>query len=578
MASVNHDSVDQWSLRGHLSDLTAVLALPAMWKGRDPRDVTISMLDVLGRLLRLDDARARLSPPPDGCPAVEESWSDGAAGFPADLFDHLDDVPSDEALIATSTVDPRRGTPVRIAAVRWRILGAPWQVWAGSRRLDFPTDPERFLLRVTVEQAALAIETAILLGRGKEARAELETVHRIGQALVAELDLEKLAQRITDAATALSGARIGSFFYNVVDERGESLALYTLSGAPRSSFPDLPMTRNTPLFAPTFRGEAIIRLDDVRQDPRYAQNPPYHGLPPNHPPVASYLAVPVITRSGEVLGSLFFGHPAPAVFTERSERIVAGLAAQAAIALDNARLYEKARRDIRARDEFLGAVAHDLRTPLTSIKGNAQMMRHHASRLSPPLDNHLVASLERIERTTTKMAALIDELLDVERIELGQPIELERSPTDLVALARRVVAEQQLTTRRHQIRVETAENALTGRWDRSRLERVLDNLLSNAVKYSPNGGEIVVSITAPLAHAEIAEAVLAVRDPGIGIPTRDLPHIFERFYRAANAAGRIVGAGLGLTGVQRIIRLHGGSVSVDSREGAGSTFTVRLPL
>src|SRR5205085_12133307 len=128
----------------------------------------------------------------------------------------------------------------------------------------------------------------------------------------------------------------------VFDERGESYMLYTLSGVPREAFAHFPMPRNTEIFAPTFAGEGPVRIADVHQDPRYGKNSPYYGMPEGHVPVVSYLAVPVVSRSGEVLGGLFFGHPEKGVFTERHERVVVGLAAQTAVALDNARLYEAA--------------------------------------------------------------------------------------------------------------------------------------------------------------------------------------------------------------------------------------------
>jgi PAS domain S-box-containing protein len=172
----------------------------------------------------------------------------------------------------------------------------------------------------------------------------VETVNRIGQMLSAELDQQKLVQAVTDAATELTGARFGSFFYNVLDAQGASYMLYTLSGVPREAFAHFQMPRATDLFGPTFRGEGVIRIDDVTQDARYGKNSPYYGMPPGHLPVTSYLAVPVISRSGEVLGGLFFGHPEAGVFTERTEHIVTGLAAQAAIAMDNARLFNAARR------------------------------------------------------------------------------------------------------------------------------------------------------------------------------------------------------------------------------------------
>src|SRR5262249_55190115 len=153
----------------------------------------------------------------------------------------------------------------------------------------------------------------------------IETINRTGRVISAELNLQSVVQEVTDAATELVGARFGAFFYNVVDNSGESYRLYTLSGAPSETFAHFPMPQNTVLFASTFRGDATVRIDDVKKDPRYGKTSPFHGMPPGHLPVTSYLAVPVVSRTGEVLGCLLFGHPNEAVFTERHERIVEGL-------------------------------------------------------------------------------------------------------------------------------------------------------------------------------------------------------------------------------------------------------------
>ena len=171
----------------------------------------------------------------------------------------------------------------------------------------------------------------------------IETLHSIGSALAAELDLERLVQKVTDAAVSLSGAEFGAFFYNVVNERDEAYLLYTLSGAPRSAFERFPMPRNTAIFEPTFRGDGPVRSDDITRDHRYGRSGPHYGMPEGHLPVRSYLAVPVVSLSGGVLGGLFLGHPEPAVFDARSERLVVGLAAQASVAMDNARLYRQQR-------------------------------------------------------------------------------------------------------------------------------------------------------------------------------------------------------------------------------------------
>ncbi|HZP81460.1 MAG TPA: PAS domain S-box protein [Chthonomonadaceae bacterium] len=209
--------------------------------------------------------------------------------------------------------------------------------------------------------------------RLREETETLEIIHRLGQQLSAELELEKLVQAATDAATQLTGAQFGAFFYNVVNPAGESYRLYTLSGAPREAFAQFPMPRNTAVFALTFAGKGTVRLDDVTQDPRYGKNAPYYGKPPGHLPVVSYLAVPVVSRSGEVLGGLFFGHEQPGVFTERHERIVEGLAAQAAIAIDNARLFQAERERSEQLSIAISEVHHRVKNSLQSVGALLEM-------------------------------------------------------------------------------------------------------------------------------------------------------------------------------------------------------------
>lgn len=185
--------------------------------------------------------------------------------------------------------------------------------------------------------------------RNLSLQASFEIVNRMGAAVAAEQNLDVIVQTIVDGSVELTGAEFGAFFYNLVDRSGESYMLYSLSGVSRDAFAGFPMPRNTALFAPTFGGQGMVRSDDIRHDPRYGRNAPHHGMPPGHLPVISYLAVPVVSHSGEVHGGLFFGHHQPGRFTAEHEKIMAGVAGHAAIAIDNARLHHKAQREIAAR-------------------------------------------------------------------------------------------------------------------------------------------------------------------------------------------------------------------------------------
>jgi PAS domain S-box-containing protein len=230
----------------------------------------------------------------------------------------------------------------------------------------------------------------------EEARA-LEVLNRTGIAVAAEHDLEKLVQMVTDAGVELSHASFGAFFYNVAREDGEAYTLYTLSGAPREAFSQFPMPRNTAIFEPTFRGRGPVRSDDIPADPRYGKSAPYHGMPKGHLPVRSYLAVPVTSRSGDVLGGLFFGHPQPRVFTERAERIVTALAAQAAVAIDNAGLYQTSQREIAARK----IAEQELQTLNQSLE---QRAKERAQQLA--------ASLTQLADTERRFRLLVESVTD----------------------------------------------------------------------------------------------------------------------------------------------------------------------
>lgn len=231
----------------------------------------------------------------------------------------------------------------------------------------------------------------------------------------------------------------------------------------------------------------------------------------------------------------------------------------------------------RDREAFLAAVAHDLKTPLTNIQGQAQLAQRQLGRLDLPGGARLAERLGGILTATARATALVNEQMDVMRAQAGESLTLDRRPADLVALARRVVAEQGQAAPRHRLRLATAPAEIVGDVDAPRLARVVTNLLSNAVKYSPGGGEVMVA----LAREEGAGgswAVLTVADRGLGIPAADLPRVGERFHRGGNVAGRIDGTGLGLAGARQIVAAHGGTLKVASAEGVGTSVTVRLPL
>lgn len=242
------------------------------------------------------------------------------------------------------------------------------------------------------------------------------------------------------------------------------------------------------------------------------------------------------------------------------------------------RLYEaeqqartSAQEAVRVRDAFLSVASHELKNPLTVVLGQAHLLQRRATQEGRFSERDLRA-LTMISDQAQRLNALITALLDISRIESGQ-LTIEREPLDLCAVTRRVVAAVQPSLTQHTLVCIIPDTPLMVEGDTLRLEQVFTNLVGNAIKYSPYGGEITVQVT----QQENCIAV-AIRDQGIGIPQEALPHLFQRFYRAPNAVGhRVTGTGIGLYVVKELVTLHGGTITVASSEGEGSTFTIHLP-
>ena len=415
-------------------------------------------------------------------------------------------------------------------------------------------------------------ERARMLATAREHASHTEKLGEVGAVVASTLDRETIVQKVTDIATELTRAEFGAFFYNVTDaESGDAYMLYTLSGAPREAFAKFPNPRATAIFAPTFHGEGPVRFDDVTADPRYGKSAPYFGMPPGHLPVRSYLAVPVKGIKGEVLGGLFFGHSQVAVFGEQHERLAAGVAAWASVALENARLYADAQAANRTKDEFLAVLSHELRTPLNAIVGYSRLLR--GGILS---GEKATRGLETLERNATWLTQIVEDVLDVSRIVAGK-IRLDVQPVELPVLIDNAVATVQPAADAKGVRLQTLVDPGVGpvSGDPGRLQQVVWNLLSNAVKFTPKKGRVQVRLERVNSHVEVI-----VSDTGIGIRPDFLPYVFERFRQAdAGPTRKSGGLGLGLAIVRHIVEMHGGTVEAFSEgEGKGATFHVRLPL
>jgi PAS domain S-box-containing protein len=405
----------------------------------------------------------------------------------------------------------------------------------------------------------------------QENAAVTETLNNVGALVASDLDRDKVVQAVTDAATERTGAAFGAFFYNVVDERGESYTLYAISGVPREMFAKSPMARNTEVFGPTFRGTSVVRSDDITEDPRYGHNAPYDGMLPGQLPIRSYLAVPVKGRGGDIIGGLFFGHSEVARFTAHHERIAIGIASWAAVALENARLYMNVQEASRLKDEFLASLSHELRTPLNAILGYARMLR--SGIIAPDKKERAIAT---IERNATSLTQIVEDVLDISRIVSGK-MRLNVQTVDFPTIVRNAIDAIAPAADAKGVRVETVldPDATPISGDPERLQQVLWNLLSNAVKFTQRDGKVQVRLERVNSHIE-----LTVSDTGIGIAPEFLPHVFERFRQAEGGTTRERGGlGLGLSIARHLTELHGGTIEVSSGGvGQGATFRVKIPL
>lgn len=419
----------------------------------------------------------------------------------------------------------------------------------------------------------------------------LDILNKTGQSLASTLQLDDLLQLVTDAATQLTGAKFGAFFYNDTDSNGKAYMLYTLSGAPREAFEKFGYPQGTQVFKPTLQGDRPVRSDDITKDFRYGKTAPHHGMPTGHLLVRSYLAASVVSRTGEVIGGLFFGHPEPGIFTEKTERIIEGIAAQAAIAIDNARLYEIAQKSsqerqallsseraaraeaeqlIHAKDEFLAMLAHELRNPLAPVSAAAQLLK-----LAGNDEKRVRQASEIIARQVSHLTNLIDDLMDMSRVTRGL-VQLEKETLDIKSVVSTALEQARplIESRQHILNTRMDADYALVFGDRTRLIQVVANLLNNAAKYTPAGGEISLRV-----ETRDRQIQISVTDNGNGMDSSLIPYVFDLFTQGSRDLDRSQGGlGIGLALVKAIVSLHEGQVSATSAGlGKGSTFFVTLP-
>ena len=467
-------------------------------------------------------------------------------------------------------------------------------------------EAEAHLRELARAQAALREETR-----------SLETLNRVGALLAAELDLERLLQAATDAATELAGARFGAFFYDAPDPEDGRYALCTLSGAPREALAHLPVSWVTTLLHSAFRGP--IRIADALRDARHACDAPDGGVRADHLSARSYLAVPVVSRSGEPIGGMVLGHPEPGVFTERAERLVAGVAAQAAIAVDNARLFQEARRaaetlerrvsertraleeanaklreEVAAREaaqvrlaqaqkmealgQLAGGIAHDFNNVLQTVMSALRLIARSAD------DARRVRQLAGMATEATERGASVTRRL----LAFARRGELRAETVDAAALLADLCEVLAHTLGAGiEVRVKAAAGLPPLRADRGQLEAVLVNLATNARDAMPRGGIVTLSAAPEMVDEAAAAALrqaaglapgayvrMSVADTGTGMDAATLARAAEPFF-TTKPLGK--GTGLGLAMAKGFAEQSGGALAIESEAGVGTTVTLWLP-
>jgi K+-sensing histidine kinase KdpD len=526
----------------------------------------------------------------------------GVAGYPEQLAEQWRTIPLDLAVPMAEVA--RSGAPVFVdsaasLAARWPLT-APVMELLGDQSFAFMpllardkligvagfafapprsfTAEEREFLVALGAQCSQAMDRARLLAAEQRAREHLAFLSEASTQLIASLDYNETLRQIV----RLCVPRLADWCAVEIpspDGRLELAAIAHTDPAKEQWARELrehhPATMDMPVGSPLVirSGEPLFYPDVSDEMLQQAASDPEELRLLRLVGYRSMIVVPLRARE-RIIGALGLISTADSgrVYNSDDVDLAAEFARRAGVALDNARLYQEAQEAIQIRNQFLSIAAHELKTPLTALSGQAQLVQRRMSR-GEQTPERLGRSLAIIGQQAERLDTMVGTLLDVGRLERGQFV-LEQQTLDLVGLVGRVVDEVRPDLDHHTLVYEHGVDPILVNGDSLRLEQVVHNLVNNAVKYSPAGGTIMVRV-----ERQAEAALLTVSDEGLGIPAGDLPQLFQQFYRADNvAAHHISGMGIGLYVVREIVTKHNGTVDVTSIEGVGSTFTVRLPL
>jgi len=391
--------------------------------------------------------------------------------------------------------------------------------------------------------------------RQKQNEQRLELVNSVGRSIAASLDIAEILRIVVTASTKICEAQFGEFYYNKVDANGESTLFHTTTFGTQAGSAQMSVLP----YQYRFVSKDILRADHISVDAAAPLPPPASAS--GRPPYASYLAVPMVSQGGTVIGLLFFGHAKPGMFNAEHENLVAAIAGQAAIALDNAKLYDEISALNKNKDQFIGFASHELKTPLTTIKGYMQLAE--TGEMTPAL------FFPRIHKQLGRLENIIADLLDISKIQAGK-LDLHFTKSSLSDLLKESVESVDLS--HHHVRIESSRDA-TINIDYQKMMQVLVNLLSNAAKYSDHHTNITLS-----GAVQGDDINFCVRDEGSGIPAEHLNKIFNQFYRVTPRDTHTKGMGLGLYISKQIVEGHLGKIWVESDGKKGSAFHIKVPV
>jgi GAF domain-containing protein/anti-sigma regulatory factor (Ser/Thr protein kinase) len=469
--------------------------------------------------------------------------------------------------------DPGTGQRAVLAApllVKDAALGAV----VLRRREPLPfTDRQIELVQTFADQAAIAIENVRLF---KETQESLERQTATAELLAAmsesAFDLKPVFEMILAKSLALCRAEYGWIRQFDPDGTSRTVVAKRPDGSPPTSEP-VDVRTSGGLLGRTYRERRTIHVADITLDPTVTNSRSLVRIG-----ARTGLGVPLL-RGDDVLGVIVLARIEVRPFSDREVELVESFARQAAIAIENVRLFREiqeksAQLEVanRHKTEFLANMSHELRTPLNAIIGFSEVL---LQRMFGELNDRQADYLDDIVSSGRHLLTLINDILDLSKIEAGR-MELEAAPFSLVAALNNAVTLVKERAMSHGIRIEldVAPGLDTMVADERKVKQVVVNLLANAVKFTPDGG--TVSLRAVRENGEVR---LAVRDTGIGIAAEDQARIFEEFQQATHQGERArEGTGLGLTLSKRMVELHGGTITVESAPGKGSTFTVVLPV